>query len=96
MINSFGNKTTENIFNGISNKKTRSLPNEIIGIIQRKLDYINAAVELNDLKVPPAIRLEKLKGNLKEYHSIRINDQFRIIFIWESMGTSEVQVIDYH
>jgi proteic killer suppression protein len=96
MIISFGNKTTENIFNGISNKKTRSLPNEIIGIIQRKLDYINAAVELNDLKVPPGNRLEKLKGNLKEYHSIRINDQFRIIFIWETHGTSKVQVIDYH
>ena len=96
MIVSFGDKTTENIFHGISNKKTRRYPQDITRIIERKLDFINGAFELIDLRSPPGNRLEKLKGNLKDYHSIRINDQFRIIFKWLAHDATEVQIIDYH
>jgi proteic killer suppression protein len=96
MIVSFGDKTTENIYHGISNKKTRSIPQDIIKIIERKLDFIDGAFELIDLRSPPGNRLEKLKGDIKEFHSIRINDQFRIIFKWQNHDASEVKITDYH
>ena len=57
---------------------------------------INNSIDLNDLRIPPSNRLEKLSGNLKGYHSIRINDQWRIIFIWEAGHAREVEIVDYH
>jgi proteic killer suppression protein len=93
MIVSFGTKETEKIWNGEWSKK---LPNEIQEIARRKLRMLNNAQNLNDLKIPPANKLEKLSGNLKEFHSIRINDQWRIIFKWHSGNAATVEIIDYH
>lgn len=93
MIVSFGNSDTENVWNGIRVKK---LPTEIQNIGRRKLRMINNSFSLNDLKIPPANRLEKLAGNLKNFYSIRINEQWRIIFRWNAGNASEVEIIDYH
>ena len=93
MIISFGNSDTEKIWNGIRVKK---IPNEIQNTGRRKLRMINNSVDLVDLKVPPANRLEKLSGDLKGFYSIRINDQWRIIFKWNSGNASDVEIIDYH
>ena len=93
MIKSFANKETEKIWNGQRSKK---LPNQIQNIARRKLRMINNAQNINDLRVPPANRLEKLRGDLSKYHSIRINDQWRIIFNWKSSNAYEVEIIDYH
>ena len=93
MIKSFGDKETEKIWDGVRSKK---LPNEIQNIARRKLRMVNNAQNINDLRIPPANHLEKLEGNLKEYHSIRINKQWRIVFIWENNDAYEVKITDYH
>ena len=93
MIKSFGNKETEKIWEGISSNK---LPNEIQIVARRKLRMINNAQNINDLRIPPSNQLEKLSGNLKDFHSIRINKQWRIIFIWENDNAFEVEIVDYH
>ena len=93
MIISFGNSETEKIWNGELIKK---LPREIQQIGRRKLRMLNNSINLTDLRVPPANRLEKLAGKLKDYYSIRINDQWRIIFKWSSGNASEVEILDYH
>ena len=93
MIISFGNSETEKIWNGELVKK---LPREIQQIGRRKLRMLNNSINLTDLRVPPANRLEKLAGKLKDYYSIRINDQWRIIFKWNSGNASEVEILDYH
>ena len=93
MIVSFGNSETEKVWNG---ERAKKLPNEIQEIARRKLRMINNSVNLSDLRIPPANRLEKLSGSLKEFYSIRINSQWRIIFKWNSGNTSEVKIIDYH
>jgi proteic killer suppression protein len=93
MILSFGTKETEAIWNGQWAKK---LPNEVQETGRRKLRMLNNSQNLTDLKVPPSNRLEKLSGNLKEYYSIRINDQWRIIFKWQDNNSSDVTIIDYH
>jgi toxin HigB-1 len=96
MIISFGNQATEDIYNGISSKAARTLPSIIWNVAIRKLDMINAAHELKDLRVPPANRLEILKGKRQGLYSIRVNDQYRIIFRWFENGAKEVSIIDYH
>ncbi|HRD57855.1 MAG TPA: type II toxin-antitoxin system RelE/ParE family toxin [Ferruginibacter sp.] len=93
MIISFGNEDTKNVWNGIRVKK---LPAEIQNIGRRKLRMINNSFTLNDPKIPPANRLEKLAGNLKNFYSIRINDQWRIIFRWNAGNASDVEIFDYH
>jgi proteic killer suppression protein len=93
MIISFGDKNTEKIWNGIVVKKPAI---EIQEIGRRKLRMLHNSIDINDLKVPPSNRLEKLKGNLKEFYSIRINNQWRIIFKWENNNAFEVEIIDYH
>ena len=93
MIVSFGSSETEKVWNGIRVKK---MPLEIQNIGRRKLRMINNSVDIADLRVPPANRLEKLLGNLKDFYSIRINDQWRIIFKWNSGNALEVEIIDYH
>jgi len=93
MIISFGNSDTEKIWNGISVKK---LPIEIQNIGRRKLRMLNNSVDLADLRIPPSNTIEKLSGNSKEFYSIRINDQCRILFKWNSGNAFEVEIIDYH
>ena len=93
MIVSFGNSDTESVWNGVRVKK---LPLEIQNIGRRKLRMLNNAVNLIDLRIPPSNRLEKLSGNLKDFYSIRINDQWRIIFQWHDGNATEVEIIDYH
>jgi len=93
MIKSFDDKESEKIWNGIRSKK---FPNEIQDVVRRKLRMINNAQDVNDLRIPPADRLEKLKGDLQEYYSIRINNQWRIIFKWINNDAYEIRIMDYH
>ncbi|MGC9341995.1 MAG: type II toxin-antitoxin system RelE/ParE family toxin [Bacteroidales bacterium] len=93
MIISFGDKNTEKIWSG---ETVRKIPFEIQKIGRRKLRMIHNSQDIVDLRVSPSNRLEKLKGRLKDYHSIRINDQWRIIFIWDNNNAEQVQIIDYH
>jgi proteic killer suppression protein len=93
MIKTFGDKESEKIWNGIRSKK---LPNEIQDLARRKLRMLNNAQDVNDLRIPPANRLEKLKGNLEDYYSIRINSQWRIIFQWLNNDCYDVEIVDYH
>ena len=93
MILNFGSKQTESIWNGI---RVSKLPNEIQEKGRRKLRMLNNSQNLMDLRIPPSNRLEKLSGNLSDFFSIRINDQWRIIFKWEEGNASNVEIIDYH
>ena len=93
MIVSFGKAETESVWNG---ERVKKLPPEIQQVGRRKLRMLNNSVDLNDLKIPPPNRLEKLSGKLKEFYSIRINDQWRIIFKWKGGNAFEVEIIDYH
>lgn len=93
IIKLFGNKETEKIYLGIASKR---YPPDIQQIARRKLKMLHASQNLKDLRIPPANRLEKLKGNLSSYHSIRVNQQWRIIFIWYENDALDVQLVDYH
>lgn len=93
MIFSFGNAETQKIWEG---SRVKKWPLEIQNIGRRKLRMLNNAIDIADLKIPPANRLEKLIGNLKDFYSIRINDQWRIIFKWKSGNAFEVKIVDYH
>lgn len=96
MIVSFKDPATEALFHGESGKAIRRIPPDIRTVSLRKLDMLNAARELGDLRSPPDNRLEALKGDLKGKHSIRINDQWRIVFLWSSGEVKEVEIADYH
>jgi len=93
MIRSFRDKKTEDAFNGISGK---GFPTDLIKIVRRKLGYLNAAALLSDLRAPPGNHLEMLKGDRAGQHSIRVNDQFRICFIWTDRGPIDVEFTDCH
>ena len=96
MIASFRDAATEALFHGEHGKAVRRIPPDIRSVAARKLDMLNAARELGDLRAPPGNRLEALKGDLKGKHSIRINDQWRIVFRWEDGHAHEVWITDYH
>jgi len=96
MIKSFGNQTTEDIFYGHSTKAARKLSPALHKIAYRKLDMLDAASSLTDLLMPPNNHLEALKGNRKGKHSIRINDQWRVVFKWTPQGPTDVTIEDYH
>jgi proteic killer suppression protein len=97
MIESFANQATEDIYDGINSTAARRLlPRELIKIAVRKLDQIDSAVVLDDLRVPPGNRLESLRADREGQHSIRINDQYRICFIWTESGAVKVEIVDYH
>jgi len=96
MIESFGNALAEDLFDDKRTRVTRSFPPGLRRIARRKLLYLHDAGELEDLKVPPGNRLEQLKGDLKGFHSIRINDQWRVVFRWVGGNAFVVQVLDYH
>ena len=93
MIKSFADKSTEYLFN---RRFDNRFPSQIFKIAYRKLLIIDAAEQLDDLRIPPGNRLEKLSGNLSKKHSIRINDQWRIIFYWKDNNAYEVEIKDYH
>ena len=93
MIKSFRDKETERIFNRFVSK---IYPKEIQIIARRKLIMLDAAMRVDDLRIPPGNRLEALKGNRKGQHSIRINDQWRICFKWRSGNVYDVEITDYH
>ncbi|NML64042.1 plasmid maintenance system killer family protein [Hymenobacter sp. RP-2-7] len=93
MIKSFGSKETEKIWQG---EQVTKLPIEVQKIGRRKLRMLHNSQNIADLRIPPANRLEKLLGNLKDFYSIRINDQWRIIFRWAEGQATEVEIVDYH
>lgn len=93
MIISFGNTTTEQVWNG---NRVKNLPIEIQNQGRRKLRMLNNSVNIADLRIPPSNRLEKLSGKLNSFYSIRINDKWRIIFKWNVGTAAEVEIIDYH
>ena len=93
MIRSFRNSLTEDAFNGVVKK---GFPADLIKIARRKLRYLDAAMVLDDLKAPPGNRLELLRGSRAGQHSIRVNDQFRICFVWTAEGPADVEFLDYH
>jgi len=93
MIISFGSKETESIWNGVRVKK---MPLDIQNVGRRKLRMLNNSQDLSDLRIPPSNRLEKLTGKLKDFYSIRINKQWRVIFKWSRGNASNVEIVDYH
>ena len=96
MISSFGDKATEDLYHGRRSKEIRKFPSDVIKTALRKLDMLNGAGDLLDLRSPPGNRLEALRGNLRGFYSIRVNDQWRIIFRWEANNAHDVSLIDYH
>jgi toxin HigB-1 len=97
MIQSFKNAGTEDIFNGRNTKEARqTCPNTIWKIAARKLDQIDSVTALRELRIPPNNKLEALSGDRKGQHSIRINDQYRICFVWTVSGPDQVEIVDYH
>jgi proteic killer suppression protein len=93
MIVSFGGKPTHKIWDG---ERVKGFATEIQENTRRKLRMLNNSLDIKDLMIPPSNRVEKLKGNLKEFYSIRVNDQWRIIFKWENGNAYNVELIDYH
>jgi proteic killer suppression protein len=93
VIRSFADKETERVWNG---DISRRLPNQIQAIARRKLRMLDAAQRLDDLRIPPANRLEALRAKRASQHSIRINDQWRICFVWHEGQCDEVEIVDYH
>lgn len=97
MIASFADRATEDIFDGTNSSHARKcLPRDLWRIAARKLDQLDSATELSDLRVPPGNRLEPLTADRSGQHSIRINDQYRICFVWKDTGPESVEIVDYH
>jgi toxin HigB-1 len=97
VIGSFRDTATEDLFNGRNTKAARAtLPRELWRIAARRLDHLDSAVRLDDLRSPPGNRLEALKGDREGQYSIRINERYRICFRWSTDGPSDVEVVDYH
>lgn len=97
VIVSFANRGTEDIFDGTSAKAARNIcPQTLWPVSRRKLDALNQATELGDLRAPPGNRLEALKGDREGQHSIRINEQYRVCFRWTREGPADVEITDYH
>ncbi|MCZ6503200.1 MAG: type II toxin-antitoxin system RelE/ParE family toxin [Gammaproteobacteria bacterium] len=95
MIESFGNVLAEDLFYDRKSKSTRLFPSELRRVARRKLLYLHDAVDLKDLRVPTGNRLEALRVSLKGFHSIRINDQWRLVFRWRGGQSLDVQIVDY-
>jgi toxin HigB-1 len=92
MIRSFKNRETEELWNGESAGRFGDVERRAV----KKLDMLNSAASLDDLRVPPGNRLEALKGDRQGQHSIRVNDQWRLCFVWTAEGPAEVELVDYH
>lgn len=96
-IVSFADGGTEDVFNGENTRKARgTCPESLWTVARRKLDQINAATTLSDLRFPPGNELEALRGDRKGQHSIRINRQYRVCFVWTDNGPADVEIVDYH
>lgn len=97
VIQSFKDTGTEDIFNGENTKEARKVcPVSIWKIASRKLDQVDSVSALHELRIPPNNKLESLSGNRKGQYSIRINDQYRICFVWTDLGPDQVEIVDYH
>lgn len=96
MIRSFGDKLTEGLYHGRTNRRVLRLDQRLVKAATRKLDMIEAATCIQDLRIPPGNRLEPLQGDLAGLHSIRVNDQWRITFRWSEGEADEVRLVDYH
>jgi len=96
VIVSFGDKATRDLFDGTDSKDARSIRKQLWAVALRKLDMLNAARDLMDLKAAPSNRLEKLKGNLAGHWSIRVNDQYRVVFKFANGNAGQVRIVDYH
>lgn len=97
MIRSFRNDATADIFNGVNSKAARNLiPPTLWAVAVRKLDLLDSAEKLVDLRIPPGNRLEALKGEREGQYSIRINEQYCICFLWRENAPAEVEIVDYH
>ena len=97
MIRSFADPGTRDVFDGMASKNARrSCPAELSPIARRKLDQLNQAESLDDLWVPLGNRLEKLRGDRRGQHSVRINDRYRLCFQWTERGPEHVEIVDYH
>ncbi len=96
MIRNFTSKTAQDIYDGVNSRHARKIPRELHAKAQRLLDQLNAAVVVDTLKAPPGNRLEKLKGDREGFWSLRINDQWRIVFRWEEGDALDVDITDYH
>ena len=97
MIRDFKTKGTEDIFNGINSREARrTCPETVWRVATRKLDQLDSVESINELRIPPGNRLEELSGNHIGQYSIRINDQYRICFLWSITGPDQVEIVDYH
>ena len=96
MIASFADRTTESLYHGVRGKAVKRIPPQITAVAVRKLDMLNSARVLQDLVQPPRNRLEALRGDLRGLHSIRINEQWRICFVFTDGGADDVEIVDYH
>lgn len=97
MIQSFKNQATEDIFNGKDSKQARKVCPQILWkVAARKFDQLDSVIDIDELRIPPSNKLEKLIGKRKGQHSIRINDQYRNCFIWTEQGPTNVEIADYH
>ena len=96
MIVSFGDRATEDLYHNRPTNRARRFPRDVVTTALIKLDLLEGAAAMLDLKSPPGNRLEALKGDLKGFHSIRVNDQWRLVFRWEGNNAREVRLIDYH
>lgn len=96
MLRTIADKTTQDVYDGVNSRYARKLPKELHGKARRLLDQINTAPSVEFLRIPPSNRLEKLKGDLAGYWSLRINDQWRVIFHWEVSDAFDVEIMDYH
>ena len=97
MIRSFRNRGTEDVFDGGDTPGARKVcPRVLWPVAWRKLDQLNRVRDLRELAVPPGNRLERLRGDRQGQHSIRVNDQFRVCFVWTPQGPKDVEIVDYH
>ena len=96
MIASFGDRATEDLYHGRSTARARRFPRDVVDAALVRMDSLNGAASMLDLRSPPGNRLEALKGELKGWHSIRVNDQWRLVFRWQGNDAHKVRLSDYH
>lgn len=96
MIVSFGDRATGDLYHARPTSRARRFPNDIVNLALIKLDMLESAASMLDLSSPPGNRLESLRGDLAGFHSIRVNDQWRIVFRWKDGNARDVRLIDYH
>lgn len=96
MIRNFKSKVAQDVFDGVNSSSSRKIPSMLHDKARRLFDQLNAATKIDTLRVPPGNNLEKLKGNLSDYWSIRINKQWRVIFRWNNGDAFDIDIVDYH